>query len=309
MKKWIIFFLVLFLFSFVSAGNYGTGNFGGGSYSIVNVTITAPPETAPSSGGGCTYDWNCTNWFPSECPVSEKQERLCVNRGTCSGLEHVPDQIRTCVYEHKEPLFDIFLKILDNNKKICAGKKIEAEVKLQNYGREELLDAFMTYWVIDENNTLISELKDTRNVVNNLDFNIALSIPESVSDGTYRLYAEITYLGNKTAVAGESFEINKNYCALPRNIIFPLIIGLIIIGILFLIIIRLRKHPLTDEKIREQIKKTLEEIKKKREAKKIEKQEEPLSDLYTNQLKAVEEVEKENEEKKSDETSEETNSF
>ena len=41
---------------------------------------------------------------------------------------------------------------------------------LKNYGKIELLDAYMTYWIINENNTLIVELKDTRAVKNTKEF-------------------------------------------------------------------------------------------------------------------------------------------
>lgn len=237
MKKFLIFFFIISLFSFVSAGTYGNGTYGAGNYGS-NGTTSSVQETNNGAGlTACTYDWNCTDWFPSECPVSGVQERLCVNRGTCTGMDNIPNQIINCTYKNKEPLFDIFLQIPDNFKKICAGEKIQANVELENYGKEELLDAFMTYQIINENNSLISEIKDTRNVISKLNFSISLGIPKSASDGIYRLYAQINYLGNKTAVAGESFEVNKESCNLYFNI--ETFIPFIIIGIMFIIIFAL----------------------------------------------------------------------
>ncbi|HUS51295.1 MAG TPA: PRC-barrel domain-containing protein, partial [Candidatus Paceibacterota bacterium] len=169
-----------------------------------------------SGGESCFYDWECTNWFPTECPESEIQERVCANVGTCTGTIGMPNQVQTCNYiGPTEPLFDIFLTLPDKYKEICAGNKIKADIRLENYGKVELLDAFMTYWILDENNTLITELKDTRSVTNDKEFEIELKLHEEVPQGTYRLYAQITYSGNKTAVAGESFGvIAKEDCKL-----------------------------------------------------------------------------------------------
>jgi hypothetical protein len=241
MKRLVILFLILFLFPFISAGNYGAGDYGAGLYGIGQSTTTpvTPPVNSPSGGPSCSYDWNCTNWFPSECPVNGVQERICANRGTCTGTAGMPAETMNCTYEKKEPLFDIFLQVPIGYKKICAGRDIRANVRLENYGKVELLDAFMTYWIINENNTLISELKDTRSVVDRLNFAVSLTTSESLSDGTYRVYSQITYSGNKTAVAGDTFEINADSCKFSSNA--PIIIGVIIGIILILIIIFSRK--------------------------------------------------------------------
>lgn len=227
------------------------------------------PSVPRGGSGGCSYNWDCTSWFPLECPVSEIQERICANRGTCIGIIGMPNQTQYCEYQHKEPLFDIFLEISKGFQEICAGNKIKANVKLENYGRIEPLDAFMTYWIIDENNKLISEVKDTRNVADKIDFDIMLKIPESTSEGTYRLYVQMTYSENKTAVAGESFEvIEEDFCEISLYIseYINFIIGFLIFIMLILIIILFRKflHPIKKKKL-----KTREDIPKKPIPKKI----------------------------------------
>lgn len=220
MKKIILFsFILLFLIPLVLAGNYGAGTYGADNYGIGEVIST---PIAPSTGGGssggssCTYDWQCTEWFPSICPESKIQERICANKGDCTGTKGTPNQTRTCEYlGPSEPLFDIYLSLEDKYKEMCSGDEIKANIKLENYAKVELLDAFMTYWIIDENNKLIAEYKDTRAVEKETNFNIELKIPGSTAEGTYRLYAEITYSGDKTAVTGESFEVlSQEDCAL-----------------------------------------------------------------------------------------------
>ena len=51
---------------------------------------------AGTSGGGCRYDWNCTNW--SGCPLSGKQTRNCLNVGTCSDQYNTPPVEQKCTY-------------------------------------------------------------------------------------------------------------------------------------------------------------------------------------------------------------------
>jgi len=324
MKKLVILFLILAIyFPFISAGNYGAGTYGRGVYGIGE--IIPPPTPTPGSGGGgggvgpsCNYNWSCTNWFPLECPASENQERICVNRGTCTDTLGMPEQIKNCTYEHKEPLFDIFLKLPNSAKKTCAGKDINANIELKNYGKIELLDAFMSYWIINENNTLISELKDTRSVVNKLNFDVSLKIPESAPNGIYRVYAQITYSGNKTAVAGESFELNPDYCKFEsafQALIPFIIIGIVLIVILVLIIIlfiKLKKHlekveeknkrkisvKVAPQKINlfQKIKKIIKKVKRKREERKILKDIEKQKRIAENEKKHKRELEKRKEE-------------
>jgi len=274
-KKLTLLFLLIFSISLTSAGNYGAGTYGSGVYGGGEVISSI----TPSGGGSCTYNWQCTEWFPSTCPESGIQERICVNRGTCSGKTGMPNQTRTCEYlGPSEPLFDIYLTLEDEYKEICPGDKIRANVKLENYARVELLDAFMTYWIVDENNKLIAELKDTRAVEKESSFNIALKIPSSTPSGTYRIYAQITYSGNKTAVTGESFVIlSKEDCNLfPQINKIYLIYGIVgVFLILFILILiklfktgfkitRKKRKTGTYKEYKKKIKRNLKKIRSKR---------------------------------------------
>jgi len=247
-NKLILFGIILLVLPLVFAGNYGVGIYGKGLYGLGEVTPNATPPNSVNRGGGsgCSYDWQCTGWFPSICPESKIQKRICVNQGDCTGTTGMPNQTQTCEYlGPTEPLFDIYLTLPDNSEEVCAGDSIKANVKLENYAKVELLDAFMKYWIINKNNTLIAESKDTRAVEKETNFNIELKIPNSTVEGTYRLYSEIRYNGNKTAVTGKSFEVlPKKDCASklpqpsPQNFNFMyLIYGVIgILAILFILI-------------------------------------------------------------------------
>jgi len=146
------------------------------------------------------------NWFPEVCPELGIQERVCMNKGTCTGTIGFPIQNQTCEYAGPtEPLFDIYLTLLDKENGICSGDNLKLKIRLENYGKVELLDAFMTYWVIDKNNTLISELKDTRAVEAEKDFDVELDISDSLSEGVYRVYAQINYDENKNCFGWRVF--------------------------------------------------------------------------------------------------------
>ena len=284
-KKKIVlsFVLILGLIPLVFAGNYGEGIYGSGNYSnsstpslfcgdgICNngescstcsadcgtCPVTPSPGGGSSGGSSCTYDWQCTEWFPSICPESGIQERICANKGDCTGTKGMPNQTRTCEYlGPSEPLFDIYLTLEDKYKKMCSGNKIKANIKLENYAKVELLDAFMTYWIIDENNKLIAEYKDTRAVEKETSFNIELKLPESTTKGTYRLYAEITYSGDKTAVTGESFEVlSEEECALlsVKNFNWMYLVygvaGIFLVLLLLILIKFFKKFRITRRKI------------------------------------------------------------
>jgi len=49
-----------------------------------------------TGGGGCRYEWNCTNW--SECLSSGKQIRNCTNIGSCSDRYKTPEIEQNCTY-------------------------------------------------------------------------------------------------------------------------------------------------------------------------------------------------------------------
>lgn len=301
--KSLLFLLCILIFiPLISAINYGEGSYGENIYEgtgsvtseycgdgICNngETCSSCPADcgscpiSPPSGGGssgessCTYDWQCTNWFPLICPESGTQERICMNKGTCKDREGMPNQTQKCEYlGPKEPLFDIFLSLEDKYKETCSGSKIKANVKLENYAKVELLDAFMTYWIIDENNKLIVELKDTRAVEKETSFNIELKVPDSTSKGTYRLYAQITYSGNKTAIAGETFEVLSQddcvfFSAKYFNWNYLIYAGIAVIGILgILFLVKLMRRKFKHKIIRvkgyqEKIKENLRRIKRR----------------------------------------------
>ena len=248
MKKRSV-FVYIFVILFVIAGNYGAGSFGTGNFGSGEVPVTTTITSSGGGGAGCTYDWQCTGFYPSECPVNRIQERLCINRGTCTGTSGIPNQNQSCIYEHKEPLFDIFLTISPASKETCSGREVNANISLVNYGKVELLDAFMTYSIVDENNKLVSELKDTRSVSEENNFSISMKVPGATLPGTYKLYAQMTYSGNKTALAGESFNvINNDSCKISFNIsqYLPFILigfGFLIMFILIFVLFRkLHQH-------------------------------------------------------------------
>lgn len=87
---------------------------------IGGVTGGTTVVTGETGGGGCIYKWNCTNW--SECFVSGKQTRNCINIGTCSNTYKAPEIKQNCTYtvpeigKEKETGKIIWKEIVNNNK-------------------------------------------------------------------------------------------------------------------------------------------------------------------------------------------------
>jgi len=51
-------------------------------------------------GGGCIYNWQCTEW--SLCSIAVEQTRTCTNIGTCAGDYGKPVEVSNCVYSAPE---------------------------------------------------------------------------------------------------------------------------------------------------------------------------------------------------------------
>lgn len=181
-------------------------------------TTTTTTTTSGSSGGGgassttavgqCTNDWVCTEWYPEPCPDSGMQKRLCVNKGTCAGEIGMPETKRECVYEKPTgPLFDLLLSIPLSKKFISPQDSLTAELTLINVGDKKQLDVFLRYWIVDKNNNLIAEARETRAVTEKIKFNVKMQMPYGIEYGSYRFFAQIDYDENKTAIGEDSFQI------------------------------------------------------------------------------------------------------
>ncbi len=76
-------------------------------FSLFGLFGTVPAAPSNNGGGGgssggdgglpATYDWQATDWSPSECPASGQQTRTYVNRGTGTSTNSKPaDETRSC---------------------------------------------------------------------------------------------------------------------------------------------------------------------------------------------------------------------
>ncbi len=255
-----------------SAGNVNTT----GERTVTIQQPSAPSAETPSEGGGgaegCTYDWVCSEWYPEPCTQEGIQKRICVNRGGCNGVLGMPTLNRTCtpeVFEPAEPLFDIFVNIPLQSKWILKGDNASFDVRLINVGNKTTIDVSFQYLVIDSNNSLIVEKRETRAVGERDEFGIELSLPANLKEGHYRVYVQIDYDEGRVATAGDSFEIVKdNYTLILRRIVssLPAIsISIIVLLILIKLLSLIRKNSSR--------KYDKEKKKRSKEAKRIEKRE------------------------------------
>ena len=102
-------------------GNYsGGGGTSGGSTSGGSSGSTTPSGGGTSGGAGagggqgggaglgtggvgnpqapCTENWNCTNWYPEVCPITEVQNRTCTDLNHCGTKNNEPKLSQSCTY-------------------------------------------------------------------------------------------------------------------------------------------------------------------------------------------------------------------
>jgi len=204
--------------------------------SSTSTSSTSASGSSGSSGSSasspsCTYDWICTEWYPYYCPEEEIQNRLCVNKGTCDGILEMPETERTCLYTIPQgPLFDIFAKIPFGKKQVLAGGILEPEISLINVGDIKQLDVFFKYWIVNENNKLIAEVRETRAITEKDKFVLKINLPSDIKLGSYKFFVEIEYDSGKTALASDSFRVvNKiQLFTLGYSILISFFIALVI---------------------------------------------------------------------------------
>ena len=91
--KYIIFLIALLLIPLIFAET----TFFDQDDAFIMENFPAIPTTGQvTNGGGCRYEWDCTNW--SECLSSGKQIRNCTNIGTCSDKYKTPEIEQNCTY-------------------------------------------------------------------------------------------------------------------------------------------------------------------------------------------------------------------
>lgn len=116
--KKILFFLAIFLIPIVYAETTFFDQ--DDAFVLGHSTITPTTDGGLIGGGGCRYEWNCTNW--SECLPSGKQIRTCTNIGTCSSTYKSPELNQNCTYTAPK---------VEENKKLEKENTIEKEEEKQ----------------------------------------------------------------------------------------------------------------------------------------------------------------------------------
>ena len=130
--KYIIPILILFLIHSVYAETTFFDQDDAFVMSNSQTTPTGEVIGETTGGGGCRYEWNCTNWI--ECLQSGKQTRNCINIGTCSDTYKFPEIEQNCSYV--TPEFEEKGKELKNK----TEKEDGIEEIIPDNGTEEIPD-------------------------------------------------------------------------------------------------------------------------------------------------------------------------
>jgi len=161
------------------------------------------------------------------------------------------------------------------SKWVLKGSNIEFNIKLTG---EAGMDILFEYLIIDENNKLISQQKETKTIEEREEFKINFNLPEDLDFGIYRIFVQITYNPDKIISAKDSFEVVKDDSVIMSRKIIYFLPALSIAIILFLVLLRLlmrkrRYKPERKKRVREIriVKLKRPKLVKYREKKKIRK--------------------------------------
>jgi len=248
-KNILIFILISFtLINFSSAASYGSGPYGSGAYGIGYTPTTGIFGTG-GGGSSCSYNWICSEWYPSPCPSDGIQKRVCVNKGTCRGELTIPSLQQKCTpgeFLSSEPLFDVFVNIFPEYKWIIHQNETRFNVELINKGNDTTIDISIQYWITHKDGRFIAEKQETRAIGKNDKFQVTIPFEESEL-GTYQIYVQITYGDNRIAIAKDSFQIVRSdfEIFLREAFSFPYIlipIGLIMFFLLATVLSKIAKR-------------------------------------------------------------------
>jgi len=164
------------------------------------ISESSMASQPPSSGGGtneCNYIWDCTPW--SICSEG-KQKRECKNIGTCSGVEGKPSQEINC----SELLFDVIIKLEDVT--LSPKNNLIFNVSLIETKSMEKIDVYITYSIIDKNNTEIFSQTETRAIQKSLSYQKEID-EIKLSGEEYILRVDVLYGYLQRAFAEQKFEV------------------------------------------------------------------------------------------------------
>ena len=189
-------------------------------------------------GGGCVYNWDCTDWQPSICPESGTQTRTCINKGSCIGTDRKPDETQTCtpgveiIPTIPEQLLDIKFEL--EREIITDSKKLTAIISFENFGTDPVL-VNLNYIILNEfgeevYNEFGEILVYTESTIIKIFDNLKLS------QGEYKLILKIEY-ADVVDEFEKNFEIKED---ITRDYIIYGLIGFVLILLSSIILNRLR---------------------------------------------------------------------
>lgn len=137
--------------------------------------------------------------------------------------------------ESKHPLFDIELKILENNSNLYPGDEIFGEITIIDVGESGLVDVVLEKGIKNSEGEFILENEKTFAINGKIVFIESLRIPEGIKPGRYSFYAKAYYNGS-SAVTSQTFLIQSKFS------LFNLIIVVVIIFLILTILLIKKTH-------------------------------------------------------------------
>jgi hypothetical protein len=138
-----------------------------------------------------------------------------------------------------EALFDVSITIPKDSQYVLPGKNMSADFLLTQIASVGSVQGNLEYGIKDENNNIVYSEKEDRLVKGGDTFTKEFFIPNSLNNGKYVLYSQLTY-DNKTASASSWFNIGPRPIDNARWLIIMIILLIAIIVIIIILIVHYR---------------------------------------------------------------------
>lgn len=193
----------------------------------------------------CNYRWFCSDWFPEKCSQSGIQTRKCNNAGDCPDTYQKPEERRGCTPELPKQLFDIKLEL--EHYKVYAPEDLAAWIRFESFGTEPT-PINLTYIILDKKENVIY-MKEDSLVVETEEFIVEKFEGVNLKNGEYSLLLKTFYGDNVVDEFRQDFVVRSE-----MRILVYIIIGLVILGIIYLIVFTRKKKVKKKMVLKEEIK-------------------------------------------------------
>ncbi len=135
-------------------------------------------------------------------------------------------------------LFDIIVDIPENYRQVDPGGELLTSIKLVNVGSSGRIDVFLDLQILDPDNNVIINKRETVAVETQANFIRSFDIPDDAEPGPYKVYARITYADGEIADSEHSFTVTAKKGPGTRTYLYLAIAAMLVASLAVITIYR-----------------------------------------------------------------------